>query len=158
MFINGQIDGELMRVINFGDYELLGMLRIPIPVIEGEGLLVSYDPTLQTINQMKGRALGILRGMEWQLDISGTYENIMILPNYEIMVDMLIGGRVDAILIDSQSIRQFEGRLDSAAITMLMRRNVFAWIRPEHRRLLPAISDALQDFHASGGSFFEQTQ
>lgn len=158
MFINGQIDGELMRVINFGDYEQLGMLRIPIPVIEGEGLLVSYDPTLQTIKQMNGRALGVFRGMEWQLDISGTYENIIILPNYEIMVDMLIGGRVDAILIDSQSIRQFAGRLDSAAITMLMRRNVFAWIRPEHKRLLPAISDALQEFHASGGSFFEQTQ
>lgn len=158
MFLTGQIDGELMRVINFGNYEQRGMLRIPIPVIEGEGLMVSYDPSLQTINQMKGRTLGILRGMEWQLDISGTYDNVMALPSYEIMVDMLIGGRVDAILIDGQSIREFDGRLDDAAITMLMRRNVFAWIRPEHRRLLPAISDALQDFHASGGDFFAQTQ
>lgn len=158
MFLNGELDGELMRVINFGDYEQRGMLRVPIPVIEGEGLLVSYDPSLQTINQMKGRTLGILRGMEWQLDISGTYDNVVALPNYEIMVDMLIGGRIDAILIDNQSIREFDGRLDDAAITMLMRRNAFVWIRPEHRKLLPAISDALQEFHASGGDFFAQTQ
>ncbi|MEQ8392268.1 MAG: hypothetical protein RIB30_14865 [Thalassospira sp.] len=157
MFRAGEIDGELTRITDYSDYEQRGMIRVETPSIEGQALLVSFDPTLKSVPELDGRLLGMLRGIEWQRDMARDHENRVYLPNNSVMIEMLSLGRIDAMLIDSITFKRLGGLLASPSRVIIGYRNVYIWMQPRHSDIAPVISDALAKFQSTGKSLLDQT-
>ncbi len=155
MFRAGELDGELTRVMDYSDYEQRGMIRLATPSIEGQALLVSFDPTLKSVPELDGRLLGMLRGIEWQREMARDHGNRVYLPNYSVMVEMLSLGRIDAMLIDNITFKRLGGVLASPSRVIIGYRNVYIWMQPRHSDIAPVISDALAKFQNTGKSLLD---
>ncbi|MEQ8392269.1 MAG: transporter substrate-binding domain-containing protein [Thalassospira sp.] len=153
MLIAGEIDGELLRIADFPPYKNADVVMVPVPLIDGKGILVSSDPDITSVENVGRGVLGVLRGIEWSTMASKGNVNRVLLPTAGVMVDMFNTGRLDAFLIDNINLRQYENKLVDAHKTVVMERDAYIWLAGKHRDLVPEISRVLEEFYADGNSF-----
>jgi hypothetical protein len=151
--IERRFDGEQLRVDAFMPFNNADVVKVPVPILRGKGILVTHDPDIKSISDLGTLVLGLQRGIEWSTSVSKGHLNSILLPNYRIMVDMFTRKRLDAFLIDHINILDHQEKLAGAHKTTIVERNAYLWLAGNHRKLVPAISQTLEDFYASGQSF-----
>lgn len=150
MLLSGQIDGDFPRLPEFAPYVGGKAVMVPVPLISGDGMLVTSDPTITSIDDLGAVTLGLRRGTKWSLEASGAHINRIFLPSYDIVVDMFLRGRLDAFLIESDNLRQYEAQLVFATRTLVRHGRAYLWLAKKNERYLPEITRVLNqsDFQA----------
>ncbi|WP_339860244.1 hypothetical protein [Thalassospira alkalitolerans] len=137
---HGSVDGifgwteDLVSLVN------VPLLRSSIPVIEVPVLLITRDPSVRRIKDLKDQVLGIWLGFDWAKKVSDGHKNTVEIPGGPIMMQkMLFAGRIDAMLVDGYSYSHMLDLSDYAA-TVLKNNKVYSWLREEHRSQLTAFN------------------
>jgi len=146
--LRAELDGALMRATEYK--KLVGDVAIMIhePLISTQGLLISYDTRLTSIDKLIGRNLGIVRGSAWSnAQISdGMFIHLVNYPDQ--LVQMLVKKRVDAILIDSVTALAFKSELEATVRAEIVSLPGYPWLSVKHKKLVPQIEQAIKEYRA----------
>ena len=153
MLLDGEVDGEFLRLADFSPYQHADVVMVPVPLVRGEGILVSRDKKFTSLESLGQNALGIRRGTDWSDHLSQSYPNRIVVPSYELMVEMFNKGRIDALLIDDLNLRDYEKMLPGTTRTTLKGTSAYVWMAAKHKDLIPEITRVLQKFQGEGHSF-----
>ncbi|RCK44987.1 hypothetical protein TH30_13315 [Thalassospira profundimaris] len=153
MLLDGEVDGELLRIEGFEPYKTADMVMVPVPLIIGEAILVTRDFKVSAIEDISQATLGIRRGTEWSDSLSQGHENTITVPSYELMVEMFKKGRIDAFLIDDLNLREYRDTLAGMNKVVLKQSGAYIWLSKEHENLVPDVARILREFYAQGHSF-----
>ncbi|MDG4718262.1 MULTISPECIES: substrate-binding periplasmic protein [Thalassospira] len=153
LLLDDEVDGEFLRLADFAPYQQADVVMVPVPLVSGEGILVSRDPKITSFESLGQSALGYRRGTDWSDNLSKFYPNRIAVPSYELMVEMFNKGRIDALLIDDLNLRGYGYMLSGTTRTPLKETSAYVWLAAKHKDLITQITAVLQKFYAEGHSF-----
>lgn len=153
LLLDGEVDGEFLRLADFSPYQQADVVMVPVALVSGEGVLVSRDQKITSLESLGHSALGYRRGTDWSENLSKFYPNRIAVPSYELMVEMFNKGRIDALLIDDLNLRGYGHMLSGTTRTPLKETSAYIWLAARHKDLITQITAVLQKFYAEGHSF-----
>ncbi|MBP3127920.1 ABC transporter substrate-binding protein [Thalassospira sp. ER-Se-21-Dark] len=143
LLLSGQIDGDFPRLPEFAPYVGAKAVMVPVPLISGEGVLVTSDPAINSVDDLGAVTLGLRRGTKWSSEAAGGHINRIFLPSYDIVVDMFLRRRLDAFLIESNNLKHYEAQLASATKTVVRQGHAYLWLSKKNEKYLPEITRVL---------------
>ncbi|MEQ8392272.1 MAG: hypothetical protein RIB30_14885 [Thalassospira sp.] len=134
----GKIDGVLVARDDLPD--LVG-----VPVIHGEvllgtlnGLLVVREGPVNGMIDLKNEVLGVPLGATWPEKLIRAYGNVLKVPRGANMLqEMLLEGRIDAMLLDEYSLNQSGGVPEGYQAIVVDQFELHSWLRAEFADFLP---------------------
>lgn len=97
--LHGEIDGELIRVREYGRAVGEAAVVVEEPLAEVKGYLIARAGIDLAITAKDDLTIGMLRGVRWHQAASAGARRVVIANNMEQLLEMLHNGRVDAILV-----------------------------------------------------------
>lgn len=150
----GLIDGDIVRVSSYDKKVGDMIVKVPEPLVNADGLLVTFDSEVQTVADLAGKRLGIRQDFIWHQEATAGIDLHKVSANDEkTLVNMLLAKRVDAILLNSVSIKGYEALLKGAHVRVIANRSVFVWLHKGKSTYSQAINDLLVDYKKNNGSF-----
>ncbi|MBN9671664.1 transporter substrate-binding domain-containing protein [Roseibium aggregatum] len=149
MMKNAQLDGDLGRVLVYAQTIGDAGVRVPVPIVEGYGLIVSTSADMLSFDRLHGRQIGVLRGYQWHKDLFPPHAFPLVVDDYSAGMKMLETGRIPALLIDSISFSHIEEKPD-----ILYRRSLtpkmsaYLYLHKRHRSLVPRFEAAMREWRA----------
>jgi ABC-type amino acid transport substrate-binding protein len=136
----GDVDAVFAGLGDFDQQAKAGLVHGESPLRTVPGLLVVREGTVQSLDELTNKAVGIWLGAGWAEDLMADYGNVMRCPlGPEMMQQLLRAGRLDAMLINEFSLHLSGGLPDGYISIPVKDLEVFTWVRPEFSDLLPAI-------------------
>jgi len=147
MIKNGQLDGEIGRVSRYGDIIGDVVIRIPVSIGEGYGLLVSTSEDLLAFNRLAGLPVGMERGVRWYESFFPPNAVPVIVDDYAAGLKMLETKRIAALLIDSFSLSRISNKptpLFTQRITPEL--SAYLYLHKKHAGLVKTVEDAMREW------------
>ncbi len=150
--LRGDVDGEFLRVAAYQD--VVGDAAFPVeePILNAMGFAVSRDLDITSLKDFGSLKLGILRGIVWQSNLSWNIERVVQANSVEQQVEMLVNGRVDAILIDEINMVRFPGLMSLPRI-LIAREDAFIYLHKSQAGMAEPIAKAIRAFKERGCRF-----
>ncbi|GAA6129786.1 transporter substrate-binding domain-containing protein [Halopseudomonas sabulinigri] len=154
MLEEGALDGIVGKFENF-ELAHPEVVRIPVPLetIQIAAFVTDQTPDLPSLLQRDNLRLGALRGIDYQLQLSGLRQWVFVNEPGQLM-HMLVRGRVDAaISVDISGLR-LARELPQAPIRMLepelRELRVYHYLHRKHADLVPKITAVMQAMYDQG--------
>lgn len=151
----GQLDGELVRIQSYGQQHPQ-LLRVE-PAYYRLSVQAYSMPArrLRVTSRMDLRlySLGAVRGLSYVPELTAGHPALTQAQNAEQLFRMLQAGRLDLALESSVTAGYVLDQLalrDATASPELARYELYHYLHPRHRELLPRLSEAIRRLKASG--------
>lgn len=151
----GMTDGEVMRIAAVSE-ESPDLIRIDVPVNTVEGILLTCRAYLEQVSLDKARELrvGIRIGNRYAEMLTKGFPHVTRLPHMDNLLDLLLAGRLDAVLVDRYwamtRMEQPEGEALLINDPPLAVIPLYHYLHRRRADLVPAITAELQAMRDSG--------
>lgn len=150
----GEIDGEILRIGEYNPGKEGEFIRVPTAIGGTQRLLISRHDDIRTLDDLKDRSLGIWLGAIWHDKFSKDVTNRVLLPSFDVMVAMLLNGRIDAILMDGATFRLYETQIPPEFVHEQGIEKFYTWINREKSAQVPVLDQAIAAYHQNGAQFY----
>lgn len=147
MIKNGQLDGEIGRVSRYGNIVGDMVIRVPVSIGEGYGLIVSISEDLLAFDQLAGLPVGMERGVRWYKSIFPPNAVPVVVDDYAAGLKMLETKRIAALLIDSFSLSRIKTKptpLFTQQITPEL--SAYLYLHKKHDGLAKQVENAMREW------------
>lgn len=150
--LRGEIDGELVRVKEYGRAVAAKAILVDEPLAEANGYLIARAGIDLAETTEPGLSIGILRGVRWHQAASADAKKIAIANNMDQLTEMLRNGRVDAILVGG-FLREEYPELAGLPSKVVYRTTLHFVLHRSHADIADQIAEGIRVFRGKGCSF-----
>lgn len=157
--LEGNIDGEFVRVNTYLKIMKDYIAPIPTPIIKAKGVIVSLKETgfaPKALVDIGSKKIGIVLGFKWHEVLATSLKTTRIAKKYDTLAAMLKRKRVDGFLIEDVSLKSLydkallspEQLYISPAVIDL---SAYLVMSKKHRNLTKQLNQAMKIVKAEGG-------
>ena len=150
--LRGEIDGELVRVKEYGRAVAAKAILVDEPLAEANGYLIARAGIDLAETAEPSLSIGILRGVRWHQAASADAKKIAIANNMDQLTEMLRNGRVDAILVGG-FLREEYPELAGLPSRIVYRTTLHFVLHRSHADIADEIAEGIRVFRGKGCSF-----
>ena len=152
---SGVIDGEVVRIQTVED-KYPQLVRVPTPMDTFASVAVTYgdDATINGLSDLRFRKVGIRSGFVFAETAASSLNQVVTAKSWDTLFELLMQGRVDAIISTPVIIQEQAARLQDDGFTThappLATHNLYHFLHSRHARLVPVIAHTLDAMRESG--------
>lgn len=151
--LRGEIDGEMIRVKEYGNVVGETAMLVAEPLNEVAGYLITQPEIEASERSVNDLSIGILRGVKWhQVAVAGS-DHVSVANSMEQLTAMFDNRRVDGILIGG-FLRDDYPQYAALPAKVVYRSTVHFVLHRRHAALAGRIGTAIQAYRQHGCSFF----
>ena len=150
----GQTDAELVRVEAVGQ-KYPNLVQVPETMFDIRGMAFSWDGdmTFRSPQDMWGRRVGIVKGIQWAMNITEGYsptvaDNVHHL--FELLANRQIDIALEAQLTGQPELRHFPDRGLVMLLETAIQIPVFHFVNEKHRDLVEPLSEEIRQLKNRG--------
>ncbi len=150
----GKVDAELVRIKEVSQ-KYPNLVRVPEAVFDVRGMAFSRDQnmTLMSVQDLWGRRVGIVRGIQWAAKITEGQSPIVarnVHELFELLANRQIDIALEAQLTGQPELKHFRNRGLSMAIGSMTRFPVFHFLNKKHLNLVAPKAEEIRKMKKSG--------
>lgn len=150
--LRGEIDGELIRVREYGRAVAEAAILVEEPLAEANGYLVADAGIDLTETDEGDLTIGMLRGVRWHQAASKGAGRVVIANDMEQLMEMLRNDRVDAILVGG-FLRDGYPELAALSSKVVYKTTLHFVLHRSHLDLADEIAAGIRRYRDKGCSF-----
>lgn len=139
---HGEVDGVFAGLDEFGENVGVPVVRGTVPVGNPDGLLVIKEGGVSALSALTNETVGAWQGVLWSEGMMENYPHVVLVPGGpEMMMEMLLKGRIDAMLINGHSLGVLGGAPEGYVASPIAKLAVYSWLNAKHEALLPQFDE-----------------
>jgi len=151
---NGTLDGELVRIASIPqEYPNLIIVKPSLFDIEGIAFVLDKAITIESVDDLKGKKIGIIRGIKWARQLT-LNEYVFETSGVFHLMKLLQSGRVDLVLATKRSggniLKTAFPNMRVKYSPVLMTVPVFHFINKKNKKLKAKLTESLIALDKSG--------
>lgn len=128
-----KIDGVFAMLEEFSEMAGTPVIRGNVLLGNPNGILVVKKDGPKNLSELKDEQIGVWLGAGWSQQLLAGYENVIqVSGGPQLMVEMLVKGRLDGLLLNAFSLGVQGGTPDGFVAIPVADLNVYSFLRAEH--------------------------
>jgi hypothetical protein len=128
-----QIDGVFAMLEEFSQSAGTPVIRGSILLGNPDGILVVKKDGPKNLSELKDELIGVWLGTGWSEKLLAGYEHVIrVVGGPELMIEMLVKGRLDGLLVNAFSLGVQGGTPDGFVAIPVANLSVYSFLRAEH--------------------------
>lgn len=128
-----KIDGVFAMLEEFGETAGTPVIRGNVLLGNPNGILVVKKDGPKSLSELKDEQIGVWLGTGWSQQLLAGYEHVVYVSRGpKLMVEMLVKGRLDGLLLNAYSLGVQGGTPDGFVAIHVANLNVYSFLRAEH--------------------------
>ena len=154
--IDGEIDGDMGRIMNYG--EQVGDIAIMVeePVVRITGLFISRKNEKRTLDEMRAEPIGAIANTQWAETKLQQHVDVMHAKSVIQLIRLMEHERISGFLIDDFVWHTVQKDYPDLQMNRVVEINIYMWLRKEKADFAQPIAEALRAFKARGNSILER--
>ncbi|WP_286790926.1 substrate-binding periplasmic protein [Thalassospira sp. UBA4513] len=128
-----QIDGVFAMLETYGKTTETPVIRGSVILGKPDGMFVVKKDGPKTLSELTSEQIGVWLGTGWSEKLLEHYEHVVpVAGGPELMMEMLVKGRLDGILLNDYSLRSQGGAPEGFVAIPVANLAVYSFLRAEH--------------------------
>lgn len=147
MLKSAHIDGEFLRTPEYLNTVKNSAFMITEPVLEGFGLLITHETGPQSLDDLKGKSIGVRLGFKWQERVLMGHDKQVYVDSYETGFAMLANNYIEGLLIDNLNYLKLQADYAGLQSTQVTPKNaVYLFLHNKHAHMERDVHRAIADW------------
>ncbi len=152
--LSGEIDGEVGRSEGYEAVVSPTAIRVPAVLMEVDLFLLTKDPNINAVSDVKSGEIGYIRGFKTHEDALATLGiSGIAVDSFDALYRLMNAGRVKAIPVDSIAIEMMQAHASGMKTFPLTRFATYVYVHSRHAGLVPQMTEIIQNHIATGNDF-----
>ncbi|GAA0626876.1 substrate-binding periplasmic protein [Thalassospira tepidiphila] len=149
-----QIDGVFAMLETYGKTTETPVIRGSVILGKPDGMFVVKKDGPKTLSELTSEQIGVWLGTGWSEKLLEHYEHVVpIAGGPELMMEMLVKGRLDGILLNDYSLRSQGGAPEGFVAIPVANLAVYSFLRAEHAEQMAKFDNGTVRFREKIAAF-----